>query len=356
MKMLIRLISLYLTMIRKLVILVVPLFLSMFVSIYADRGVIPIPPVPIREDWQLAIIAWNDGEEVLILSTVLTPILKPVSGKTLPTTFHGIEILPLKSIPYVEKAEYKYFYILERLTYRYGIISPEYAPSLFGKTRDGVEIIYQKRIGPHEITVLKVNSSEDLVKWLIEYAGKNRLPVPDNNSLKKYIEIFKDYIDRGYEYFAIDAVIFSFKKYDGKPIYEPYSIHPLLYKFSSRYIYYPLKVSGLMEEDTRIKLYILSKDRLKPEDINSLGFQITFEKRIDIEEIKGLHEEVIKLFKNTDKIWLTVIIYKGEASKLTKDLEIYTGFSIWQYMSYILFMIPIFLSIIISIVVYRVGR
>jgi len=327
--------------------------------VYADRGIVPIPPIPMREDWQLAIIAWNDGEEVLILSTVLSPILKPL-GKNLTDRIilpgiHGVEILPLKDIPYICESKYEYFYMLDRIIYKYGLKTQLYGPpSLFVKSaKGGVEIIYRKRIGPHKITVLKANRSEDLVDWLNKYIVRNRLHVSEK-SFTKYIKVFKDYIDRGYKYFAIDVIILKIPR--GTVYPEPFIVNPLLYRFSSECIYYPLKVSSLMEGDTYIKLYLLTRERVKPEKINSLGFEIYFERKIKISEISGIDKEIIGLFRNTEEIWLTVVTYKGKVSNLLRDLEVSTGFSIWQYVHYIAFTVPAVIALLVSLIVVHTSK
>lgn len=63
-------------------------------------------------------------------------------------------------------------------------------PPFIKSAKGGVEIIYRKRIGPHEITVLKANRSEDLVDWLNKYIIRNRLYVSEK-SFTKYIKVLK---------------------------------------------------------------------------------------------------------------------------------------------------------------------
>ena len=64
---------------------------SFFPLAFADRGMIPISPnVSVYEPGQKAIIAWNKGKEILILST------EDVNerGET-----KGLEVVSLPSIP-----------------------------------------------------------------------------------------------------------------------------------------------------------------------------------------------------------------------------------------------------------------
>lgn len=111
-----------------------------------------------------------------------------------------------------------------------------------------------------------------------------------------------------------------------------------------------------MEGDTYIKLYLLTRERVKPKKINSLGFEIYFERKIKISEIIGIDKEIIGLFKNTEEIWLTVVTYKGKASDLLRDLEVSTGFSIWQYVHYIAFTVPVVTALLVSLIVVHTSK
>ncbi|MCD6562995.1 MAG: DUF2330 domain-containing protein [Thermoproteales archaeon] len=333
-------------------IFVIVLFMLLYYSfnVSADKGFISIPPIPIREDWQMAIIAWNGKEEVMILSNVLYPvnIKKSLNNSVL----YGIEILPLKNKPEIKGSGYESFYILEKIISREGLGYQTYGPpALFYKKGDRIEVIYTKRIGPHYITVLNVNDFYSLTTWLKDYLISKGIFFNNESYLLKYSSIFKDYMDRGYNFFAIDVVILNMT--DKNSYMVPYIVNPLLYKFSSKCIYYPLKISAMFTGETYIKLYLLTSERIRPEDIHSLGFEIHYEKRINIKEISHIDYELINLFKGSSKIWLTALTYRGNISNFKKDIEAYTGFSIWQYFHYILFITPILLSVIVSLIVIK---
>lgn len=319
-------------------------------SVYADKGFISIPPIPMREDWQMAIIAWNGDEEVMILSNVLYPVGNKKSLNN--SVLYGIEILPLKNKPEIRGSGYESFYILEKIVSKEGLgYQIHEPPALFYKKGDKIEVIYTKRIGPHYMTVLRVNDFSDLTIWLKDFLISKGIFFNNESHLLKYSSIFKDYISRGYNFFVIDIVFLNMT--DKNSYMVPYMVNPILYKFHSKCIYYPLKISTMFTGETYIKLYILTSERIKPEDVHPLGFEIYYEKRISIKEISHIDHELIDIFKNLDTLWLTALSYRGEISSFKKDIEAYTGFSIWQYFHYILFIIPILLSLIVSLIVIK---
>jgi hypothetical protein len=80
--------------------MVIILSFSFFPLAFADRGMIPIKSdVSVYEPGQKAIIAWNKGKEILILSTDVR-----ASGET-----KVLEVMPLPSVPKIEKGDLKSF-------------------------------------------------------------------------------------------------------------------------------------------------------------------------------------------------------------------------------------------------------
>ncbi len=290
----------------------------------ADRCIIPILPIKVREEMQVAIIGWNGETEVMILSTVVSPAIitqKPDIFKKVEL----VEVLPLKTIPSVEAASIKAFYVFEKLMMK------SYYPFGTFTLRGGVEVIYSKRIGPHTITLLEADSGEDLYDWIVNYCRSRSIDPPKVANVSEYISVLNDYIDDGYQYFAIDVVEIG--------VFSTY-IMPLKYKFASDCIYYPLRVSKTLSGETQIRLFIVTKDRIPPEQIESLGFKILNEKLISIDKIAEADKDLANLFKGYNKVWATLIYYEGPADKLDRDLILRPGFSLRFIMPYILLFSP----------------
>ena len=127
--------------------------------------------VSVYEPGQKAIIAWNDGKEIMLLSTDVN-----ASKET-----KAIRILPLSSEPTIQTGSFKSFETVQRLI-------DEHAPRVeiestglmtlggpLGSTvseTQGVEILFHKRMGAHDITVAKANDYTGFVEWARGFIGE----------------------------------------------------------------------------------------------------------------------------------------------------------------------------------------
>jgi len=229
-------------------ILAVVLLLSWFpLSVFGDRGGMPLVPyIELLEPGQKAIIAWNGQEEVLILSTDVK-----ANQSTL-----ILELLPLPSNPKaVEKANYTSFIKLQEIIQRH-IGTYVYSRNLYDWAEQGifeksVVVTFHEKIGAHDITVVKAKNASELALWINDFLRKNS--VTNELSIQEYEAIFEDYISRGFPYFALDLV-------DVSPMEK--SVEPILYRFETSFLYYPLKISTLFSGDTGITLFILTHHKV----------------------------------------------------------------------------------------------
>jgi hypothetical protein len=284
------------------------LFVSVcFPLVYADRGMIPVEPeVSVYEPGQKAILAWNGHEEVMILSTDVTS-----SQETL-----VVEILPLPSKPVVEAASFQSFEEVQRLIWDEGLNMFMYDTE--GKARSGsVEIVFHEQIGAHNITVVTASVTSELSSWMENFLESSG--VEYDVSLGKFESVIEDYMERGFRYYVLDLITVSS---------EEKSVDPILYKFNSDFLYYPLVITSPLSGPTEITLFVLTEDKIdedylhfqKASYIVPSGSWKPIEFVLSKGDLSKIDLRIGEIFQH--KAWLTVLKYTGQASWLNKDLMI----------------------------------
>jgi len=216
-------------------------------SLYADRGMIQISehPAKVRESSQKAIIFHNLDEEVLILGTDL---VSDQSTKIL-------EFIPFPSEPKVSLAEGKPFESVLKLIKKLGLSFIEYDYARGGGRSMGmstptqlpVEMRFHAKIGAHDVSVVKINQIEEFGTWVRKFLKTKG--VAQGKNYQEVEAVASDYVKRGIKYFVFDMV-------DVKP--EVHSVKPLVYRFKSEKLYYPLKTSNTFGGTGGIDLIIIA--------------------------------------------------------------------------------------------------
>lgn len=297
--------------------LVFALFLLMFLltlpTAAADRGGVSLNPgVSIYEPGQKAIVAWNGYEEILILSTDVQ-----ASEETL-----ILEMLPLPSNPKeVKGVSFEPFVALQRLIWEHAPPSG-FGDGLLGSGRgaaEGVEVVFHEKIGSHDITIVKASDAPELAEWAEVFLRDNG--IDREVSFQEFEPIVEDYVAEGFRFFVLDLIEVSSKKN---------SVEPILYRFETNFLYYPLKISNSFSGDTKITLFILTKNRI--EAFLHYPFKMVFYRgsvlkpirfKLTNEELYSVDAKVGELFESST--WLTVFEYEGSLGKLTRDLVIMGG-------------------------------
>ncbi|GEM_PF-861777 len=297
----------------------------------ADRGSIPITAEigsSVFEPSQSAVIAWNGVEEILILTT---ESYTSKGGKTL-------EFLPLPSKPTaVEEAPEETFdralkLIVKKAPKIYRGRGTKNGREVKGNT-PGVEVVMETIIGPHDITVVRVGDLDDFYNWLTNFFKKEGLPeIP--RKAAEFKGIVSSYIDRGINYFVFDVV-------DTND--SPEGIKPLLYRFSTERLYYPLYISSKISGDTKIKLFLVTPgipkvkslphgfsfenyilpvpDQKEPEKIVEKKIPIAFP--VSLIERVFLSPPIATLISGFDtKAYFSVVSYDGPLRYLRYDFEL----------------------------------
>lgn len=284
------------------------LLLVFFVPfVYADRGIIPVSPeVSVYEPGQKAIVAWNGVEEILILSTDVF-----ASGETL-----VVELIPLPSKPQAEAASFTSFEEVQNLIWREGL--SQFRFSTEKDVRSGsVEVVFHEEIGAHNITVVRAGDAVELVDWIEQILKANG--VNEVVSLGNFDKPLKDYMGRGFRYYVLDLITV-------KP--DVKSVDPILYRFSSSFLYYPLAITTPVPGETKITLFLLTEGKVNGNylPLQKAYYQILGQSPkpivfpISKGELSKIDLRIGELFD--DGAWLTVLNYEGNLSWLTHDLMI----------------------------------
>ena len=205
---------------------------------YADMGaIVPAEYVDLSEPGQKAIIAHNGSEEILILSTDLSATIST----------EALRFIPLPSEPEVNLAPEGCFEALGKLAKKYNL---RYTIKYKGKSVPDkpVELRFHKKIGMHDVTVIKINSTLHFRGWVNGYFRQKELPQRDEYG--EIENIVADYLKREIQYF-----VFDFVKLDQKVT----SVNPLIYRFKSQKLYYPLKTTSIFGGVGQIELFIFAR-------------------------------------------------------------------------------------------------
>ncbi|MGQ9544070.1 MAG: DUF2330 domain-containing protein [Candidatus Bathyarchaeia archaeon] len=276
------------------------LLLLFIQPLHADRGTLPMIDVNIYGSGQKAIIAWNGETELLILSTDL---YASVDTKVL-------EVMPLPSRPNVEEGSLKSFENIQNLMMKnLRSTKPEY--------KAGLELVFHEKIGVHDITVVKSTSIKELSRFIIDYARevglKNTPSIGEASSA-----ILEDYLNRGFNYFALDLVDLNS---------TTRTVEPIIYEFKTPSLYYPMKISKTAKGNTRITLYLITPDPISEDNIPSkmqlaryLPSDITIQFQLSTQDLESIDPKIVQLLNGG--AWLTTVKYEGDLNGLDFDMEI----------------------------------
>jgi len=306
-------------------------YLALFVAVVAvatpiianaNGGVWIWPPnIEVSQTDQNAIIAWNGQEEILILSTNWEK-----SASSSPATL--LKVVPLPSEPSeIKEGKTEIFdKLVKILNEKIDALRAANTGKSFGPERvalpmePGVEIVFQKTIGAHDVTVVKVNKEEDFSKWIDDFSatknlGGKQISAEFKNGLLNYLK-------RDIKYFIFDIANLDETKT---------TIKPLIYKFKSDYFYFPMLVSGISEindSQTKVNLFLIFNKTTKlPQRIWQGSYNYWIDDReTDIgltnNELKDISSGLADLFGAKD-VLVRQFGLNGKLSEINKDLMLF---------------------------------
>lgn len=275
--------------------------------LFADGGAIPFNRrVQVFEPNQRAMIAWNGVEEILLLSTDMR-----VSEAT-----RVLEVLPLPSEPKVKKGDVETFRKANTLINRKIRKAPVAARGggrggAAGAGRPAGEVTFHKKIGAQDISVTHVLETEGFIEWVEKYlrsAGVEDPTIP--TALKKAIG---GYLGEGVTWFVFYVVSLDEVLSTGEAIQ---------YRFKTKSLYYPMKVTQTAVGHTTVDLLVLSPRLLdKFPGIPISKVHLRHEPvSITSQELGSLNRDMDALLGHREDMKLRIWRLQGQASSFQQDL------------------------------------
>jgi len=219
--------------------------------------------IDINEPTQKAIIVHDGGREDLLLQVKYEGPLEEFGW-----------LIPVPTLPKVEKGSMQAFYELSQLTQRHFGGLDGFASSR-GLTKGGAEepvkVIEIKTVGAYEVAVLSARDGGGLARWL----QANNFSVPAGKS-----GIIEEYIRKGWCFVAAkirldEGVAFRMVSNAGrKGVAAPVArkavqkqlssgeLHPLLISFDTPTCIFPLSISAVGGKPSEVLIYVLSAEPL----------------------------------------------------------------------------------------------
>ena len=225
--------------------------------------------IDIKEPTQKAIIVYDAGREDLLLQV-------KYEG---PLTEFGW-LIPMPSLPRVEKGSMQPLYELSQLTQRQrggfdraGTLSA----GTKGAQEETVKVIEVKTVGAYEVAVLSAQDAGSLERWL----KAHDYSIPEGKA-----GIIDEYVHKGWYFIAakidLDQAV-SFQRVSGAALKDADAsartrrsiekqlasgeLHPLLISFDTPKCIYPLRISAMGGKPSEVSLYALSAEALLDKSI-----------------------------------------------------------------------------------------
>lgn len=293
--------------------LVILLLLTLVSS--ADRGLIPFPGhVRIDESGQNAIVAWNGDEEVLILSTDVK--------SSEPATI--LEVITLPTNPTsVKEGSFDSFTNITRMINRKSRDTRDLRDMkmLGGPGGDtdtpGIEITFHKKIGAHDITVVKVNDLDCFIDWIKDFTAREGFEYTELSS--GFRSGVSDCIDRKIIYFVFDVI---------RTGEDEETVKPLIYTFESDFLYYPLEITAISDAGSSyadVNLFLITEGMIDEHAVSDskLGARAgyLYGIRLNREELEEISLEIKDMFESDP--YVLNAYHRGALNELNKDLVVY---------------------------------
>ena len=294
------------------------LLILIFPLVFANKGGYSLgpPDIVVEESAQNAIVAWNGNEEVLILSTNVKS-----SESTL-----VLEFIPLPSTPSkVEEGSFESFTKIAELfnekteaeQYKtFGAMSAAKGDS----RAPGVEVTFHKKVGAHDVTVVKVNDLDYFIDWIKDFTESKGFEYQELSY--EFKETIASYLYRNINFFVFDVIEVD---PSGK------SIKPLVYRFESDFLYYPLEItstSAFGNSDSEVSVFLIANGQIDTkitrhaklyQDSRGYRKEIIFNGF----ELQEVSPEVASLFGGIfGSAHVMKVNYNGNLKYLNKDLVV----------------------------------
>jgi len=277
----------------------------------ADCGSIPFKPwVSVFEPNQRALIAFDGREEILLLSTDLS--------SSEPTNV--LEVIPFPNEPAVKKGDVDVFYQATELINRklfptksgrfggaggFGGLAMEPGPP-----PPAGEVTFHKRIGAHDVSVTRVLDATRFVDWVDDYLRRAGV---DNPTIPVALrEVVEEYLRDGFDWFVFNVVELGT---------ETLTKEALQYRFKTRSLYYPLRITRTETGDTTVRLLILSPQLVRMPDLGRVKVELVHRPvTVDRGELKDLDKDLHGFLRNYSRTLLRIWEIRGPLAGFQRDV------------------------------------
>lgn len=257
-------------------------FLLLFViflsinGVYSDMTFIHESVVSVYEPSQVAVIAWNDGVEVLLLGVNLL-VAKGIKG---------IGLMPLPSKPEVYLGSSECFDVIRRF---FNMIQSDDLGWSLGFS----SIVFNIVLGPHNVTCIKISndtSFDDIKNILLKIALENGiggLAITD-----EHVRLIQYYSRIGYSYFLVDII--------NAENYTSGFLPPLILKFKSEKVWYPLRISSLYKGTMSIGVLVITTRNFVYEGIKGF-WDVIKKKMVSRDLVRKIDSRLLSVFSAFDR-------------------------------------------------------
>jgi len=283
---------------RRALIFLIFFLLALSISgVHSDMTFIPASIMSVQEPVQIAVIAWNDGIEVMLFGVNI------IASEGI----KGIGLMPLPSEPEVYLGSNKSFWIIDRFVTSRG---PTLGPPTAGE--GGVSVEFNVVLGPHNVTCLKIThdaSAEDIKNSLLKIAAENDLGTLAITY--QHIWLLQSYASMGYEYFLVDII--------NAENYTSGFLPPLIVKFRSDKVWYPLQISQLYRGEMYIGIMVITPRAFSYD--SQLHWDSMYDTIIDRGTIEKIDPHLASIFSPFDR-WFRIYVFRS----MTFPSYLYTDF------------------------------
>jgi hypothetical protein len=172
------------------------------------------------------------------------------------------------------------------------------------------KITFHDKIGSHDISVTRVLKQRGFVDWVENYLRKSGV---DNPTIPEPMKaVVAEYLNDGFEWFVFDVVDLGT---------EVKTKEAIQYRFATRSLYYPLRITRSEEGDTHIQLLVLSPELVQVPDLGEARIRLAHDPiRISPAEVRSLGHEKVTEIVNGRRCMLRIWEVDGPLSGFEKDI------------------------------------
>ncbi len=287
--------------------------------------------IDIQEPNQKAIIVHEAGREDMLLQVKFAGRVEDFGW-----------LIPVPSLPTVERGTMQPFYELSRLTQRWeagtkptmGLVSKSAYNESEGAS---VKVIETKTVGAYDIAILSAREGSSLTQWL----QTHDYSIPNGRT-----DIIDDYLRQGWYFIAVK--IHLGQRGDNRPVdgaaalrtsprnptrrvvqrqLSSGELHPLLISFDTPKCVYPLRISAIGGKPSEVSLYVLSTEPLLNQFVFDKRRVKVHQRALEWErKAKDRNSSALRAWQNSRSLALAYQMYSnqppGPSSRPARDWSI----------------------------------